>query len=165
MSSKNKMNGCSFCKAKNINACICKESPENFINEDLLGLDESEISEIPKEKSNENKEDNQEKGSNYSFFSDVNENEKQFMKDFIFPKHKKDLKVKIDLINPEPEIEGVERENLLKENINLLNIVITEKLNKIKREEESTKETEIKIKTIEKSKTFLKKKRYELFNN
>ena len=64
-----------------------------------------------------------------------------------------------------PEIEGVERENLLKENINLLNIVITEKLNKIKREEESTKETEIKIKTIEKSKTFLKKKRYELFNN
>ena len=165
MSSKNKMNGCSFCNAKNINACICKESPENFINEDLLGLDESEISEIPKEKSNDNKEDNQEKDSNYSFFSDVNENEKQFMKDFIYPKHKKDLIVKIDLINTEPEIKGIERENLLKENLKLLNIVISEKLNEIKREEESTKETDIKITAIEKEKVFLKRKRYELFNN
>ena len=85
--------------------------------------------------------------------------------DLIFDKQKKDLIVKIDLINPEREIEGVERENLLKENINLLNIVITEKLNKIKREEESTKETDIKIKAIEKEKEFLKRKRYELFNN
>ena len=165
MSSKNKMNGCSFCNTKNINVCIYKESPENFINEDLLGLDESEISEIPKEKSNDDKEANEEKASNYSFLSDVNENERQFMKDFIFHKHQKDLIVKIDLINPEPEIKGIERENLLKENLNLLSIVITEKINGIIREEESTKETDIKIKAIEKEKEFLKRKRYELFNN
>ena len=165
MSSKNKMNGCSFCNTKNINVCICKESPENFINEDLLGLDESEISEIPKEKSNDDKEANEEKASNYSFLSDVNENERQFMKDLIFDKQKKDLIVKIDLINTEPEIKGIERENLLKENLNLLSIVITEKINGIIREEESTKETDIKIKAIEKEKAFLKRKRYELFNN
>ena len=165
MSSKNKKNGCSFCNKKNINTCMCMEYPENFINEELLGLDDSEISEIPKENSNDNKEAKEEKVCNYSFFSDINENEKQFMKDFTFPKHKKDLKVKIDLINPEPEIEGVERENLLKENINLLSKVISERLNEIKREEESTKETDIKIKSIGKEKAFLKRKRHKLFYN
>ena len=165
MSSKNKKNGCSFSNKKNNNACMCKEYPENFINEEFLGLNDSEISEIPKEKSNDDKEANEEKASNYSFLSDVNENERQFMKDFIFHKHQKDLIVKIDLINTEPEIKGIERENLLKENIKLLSIVITEKLNEIKREEESTKETDIKIKAIEKEKAFLKRKRYELFNN
>ena len=165
MSSKNKKNGCSFSNKKNNNACMCKEYPENFINEEFLGLNDSEISEIPKEKSNDDKEANEEKASNYSFLSDVNENERQFMKDFIFHKHQKDLIVKIDLINPEPEIKGIERENLLKENLNLLSIVITEKINGIIREEESTKETDIKIKAIEKEKEFLKRKRYELFNN
>jgi hypothetical protein len=73
--------------------------------------------------------------------------------------------VKIDLINPEPEIEGVERENLLKENINLLSKVISERLNEIKKEEESTKETDIKIKSIGKEKAFLKRKRHKLFYN
>ena len=165
MSSDNKKNGCSFYNKENINAWMCKEYPENFINEEFLGLNDSEISEIPKEKSNDDKEANEEKASNYSFLSDVNENEKQFMKDFIFHKNKKDLIVKIDLINPEPEIKGIERENLLKENLNLLSIVITEKINEIIREEESTKETDIKIKDIEKEKEFLKRKRYELFNN
>ena len=165
MSSKNKENGCSFCNKKNNNTCMCKEYSVNFINEEFLGLNDSEISEIPKEKSNDDKEANEEKASNYSFISDINENEKQFMKDLIFDKQKKDLIVKIDLINTEPEIKGIERENLLKENIKLLSIVITEKLNEIKREEESTKETDIKIKSIRKEKAFLKRKRHKLFYN
>ena len=160
MSSQNKKNGCNFCNNNNINNCIYEEYSENFINPELLGEDDSEISGIPKKKSNEDKEANEEKSSNYSFLSDVNENEYQFMKDFAFPKQKNDLKVKIDLINTEPEINGIERENLLKKNINLLSIVITEKINEIIKEEESTKETEIMIKRINKEKSFLNKKRY-----
>ena len=169
MTSQNKKNGCTFCKNKNIKTCISDDCHEIFINKEFLGLDDdseiSEISGIAKEKPNNFKENKEENVSNYSFLSDLNENENQFMKDLLFPKDKKSLKVIIDLINPEPQIEGIERENLLKENISLLNKVITKKLNDIKEEEESTKETENLIKTIKKVKEFLKKKRHELSNN
>ena len=169
MTSQNKKNGCPLCNSKNIKNCISDEFHENFFNKNLLGLDDdseiSEISQIANEKSNDHKENKEENISNYSFFSDVNENEKQFMNDFLCPKGKKSLKVTIDLINPEPQIEGVERENLLKENISLLSKVITKKLREIKEEEDSTKETDNIIKTIKKVKAFLKKKRHELSNN
>ena len=82
------------------------------------------------------------------------------MENFLLPKRKKDLTVKIDLVNTEPEYKGVERENIIKENNNLLKKDIKQRIKKIKKEIESTKETEIKIKTIEKTKekTILKKK-------
>ena len=78
--------------------------------------------------------------SNNSFFSDLNKNEKEFMSNFLASADKNRLKIKIDFT--EPEIGDKMKTYILKENIQLLNKVITEKLNEIIKEDDvSTKET------------------------
>ena len=92
--------------------------------------------------------------SNNSFFSDLNKNEKQFMSNSLASIDKNMLKVKIDFT--ELEISDKMKTYILKENIKLLNKVITEMLNEIIKEDDiSTKETN----NIETIQPFLRKKR------
>ena len=92
--------------------------------------------------------------SNNSFFSDLNINEKQFMANFLASIDKNRLKVKIDFT--ESEIGDKMKTYILKENIKLLNKVITDMLNEIINEDDiSTKETN----NIETIQPFLRKKR------
>ena len=168
-------------KKRQKNMSISKEKDEIYFRDDLLIENDNDlsvsISEISFKKSrqnekvknlNQNKKYNNEtlsideegEGSinknNNSFLSDLNENEKQFMSDFILINQKNNNKNKY---NPEIRIDltenKIERIKILKENIKLLNEVITEKLREIIKED-STKETDNKIYGI---KYYSKKKR------
>ena len=168
-------------KKRQKNMSISKEKDEIYFRDDLLIENDNDlsvsISEISCKKSrqnekvknlNQNKKYNNEtlsideegEGSinknNNSFLSDLNENEKQFMSDFILisqknnNKNKYNSEIRIDLTENK-----IERIKILKENIKLLNEVITEKLREIIKED-STKETDNKIYGI---KYYSKKKR------
>ena len=126
------------------------EQESSFFNEELLNNKNQNESNSYETISLESSSSN----SNNSFFSDLNKNEKQFMSNSLASIDKNMLKVKIDFT--ELEISDKMKTYILKENIKLLNKVITEMLNKIINEDDiSTKETN----NIETIQPFLRKKR------
>ena len=126
------------------------EQESSFFNEELLNNKNQNEANSYETISLESSSSN----SNNSFFSDLNKNEKQFMSNSLTSIDKNRLKVKIDFT--EPEIDDKMKTYILKENIKLLNKVITEMLNKIINEDDiSTKETN----NIETIQPFLRKKR------
>ena len=113
-----------------------KEEESSFFDEELLNNKNQNKANSYETLSLENDSSD----SKNSFFSDLNKNEKQFMSNILASIDKKRLKVKIDFT--EPEIDNKKKTYILKENIKLLNKVITEKLNEIINEDNiSTKET------------------------
>ena len=126
------------------------EQESSFFNEELLNNKNQNEANSYETISLESSSSN----SNNSFFSDLNKNEKQFMSNSLTSIDKNRLKVKIDFT--EPEIDDKMKTYILKENIKLLNKVITEMLNEIIKEDDiSTKETN----NIETIQPFLRKKR------